>query len=169
MSELRPLEPLSVTGEVLEQLPRGAFLTVKWRNRVNVMTIGWGTVGIVWSRPILVVPVRKTRYTFGLIEHAPAFTVTFPIDGQYKTQLGICGTESGRNVDKISKCGFTTRPGEQVDTPVLDIPGIHFECRTVLRGPIDPGQMHPDIASCYAQEDYHTFYYGEIVRAVRQV
>ncbi len=29
----------------------------------NAMTIGWGTVGIIWGKPIFIVLVRPSRYT----------------------------------------------------------------------------------------------------------
>ncbi len=168
MSNLASISPVSVAEEILDQLPKGALLTVKWGNRLNVMTIGWGTLGFVWSRSVMVVPVRNTRYTYGLIQHAPDFTVSVPFPGQFKPEIALCGTQSGRNVDKIAKCGFQTRDAEQVNTPVLDIPGIHLECRTLLRTPIDPNLMNAELGSLYAEEDYHTFYYGEIVAAVKQ-
>ncbi len=44
--------------EALEQLKKGAFLTVKNDNRVNTMTIGWGNIGIIWNKPIFMVLVR---------------------------------------------------------------------------------------------------------------
>ena len=34
----------------------------------NVMAIGWGTLGIIWRRPIFMVLVRPSRYTYKLIE-----------------------------------------------------------------------------------------------------
>ena len=45
----------------LEQLPRGAFLSVRGP-RDNVMTIGWGTIGYMWKKPVLMVMVRRSRY-----------------------------------------------------------------------------------------------------------
>ncbi len=47
----------------------------------NVMTIGWATFGIVWNRPVCMVMIRPTRYTFTLIEESGAFTVNVPTSG----------------------------------------------------------------------------------------
>lgn len=33
--------------QILEQLKKGAFLTVKNGNEVNTMTIGWGSIGYI--------------------------------------------------------------------------------------------------------------------------
>ena len=46
--------------------------------RVNLMTIGWGLIGIVWFKPIFLVAVRKTRYTHKLMEETGVFTVNVP-------------------------------------------------------------------------------------------
>jgi flavin reductase (DIM6/NTAB) family NADH-FMN oxidoreductase RutF len=164
---LVPVEPLSVLTEVMEQLPRGAFLTVKHKHRVNTMTIGWAYVGIAWGKPVFTALVRTSRQTFKLIEHAPDFTVSFPVKGTLVKELGYCGTHSGAQVDKIAHCGFELLPVDGVGSPVLGIAGVHFACRTMLRSPMDPNLMDPAIAECYPNEDYHTFYHGEIVAACR--
>ncbi|WP_369397352.1 hypothetical protein [Syntrophomonas palmitatica] len=39
-----------MSREMLEQLPRGAFLSVKAGERINTMTIGWGAVGYMWQK-----------------------------------------------------------------------------------------------------------------------
>ena len=33
----------------------------------SAMTIGWGTIGVIWSKPIFTVLVRPSRYTFKLL------------------------------------------------------------------------------------------------------
>ncbi len=162
-----PVAPLSVLGEVMEQLPRGAFLTVKHKNRVNTMTIGWGLAGVVWSKPVLTVLVRPGRHTFKLIEQAPDFTVSVPLKGTLAKELGYCGSHSGSAVDKIAECGFTLATAEDCHSPFLAFPGLHFACKTMLRAPLNPDLMDPSIASVYPQKDYHTFYHGEVIGAWR--
>ena len=154
-------------GVVLRRLPRGAFLTVAYGHRVNTMTIGWGMVGVVWTGPVFTVAVRTSRHTFRLIERAPDFTVSVPLDDSYQSALAYCGTHSGKDVDKFRETGLTPRPGVCVQSPVVGIPGLHFECRTLLRTPMDPTLMHPDLAEFYPQHDYHTLYYGRVEACYR--
>ena len=46
----------------------GAFLVVKdKKGKVNVMTIGWAMIGVVWGKPMMTVFVRPARYTHELI------------------------------------------------------------------------------------------------------
>ena len=162
-----PVQPTGVIDEVMEHLPRGAFLTVKYGHRLNTMTIGWGTVGILWSRPVFMVAVRDSRYTFRLIEAARDYTVSVPLSDDFRRELAFCGTRSGKDVDKFKECGLEVRDATKVETPVLDIPGLHFECRTLLRTPMSPDLMDPSLLEMYPAKDYHTFYAGDILAAYR--
>jgi len=168
MSEsLMTLAPMEAAGEVLGQLPRGVFLTVKHKNRLNTMTIGWGTIGIMWTRPVFVAPVRRSRYTYGLIERSPDFTVSVPTDDEYRKALTVCGTTSGRDGDKLANAGLSVRDATETDTPVLDIPGIHLECKTLLRAPMATELMDPSLMDVYPASDLHTLFYGQILACYR--
>ena len=46
--------------------------------RANAMTIGWGTIGGVWSMPVFIVLVRHSRYTNACIGQTGCFTVNVP-------------------------------------------------------------------------------------------
>lgn len=39
-----------LSKEMLQQLQKGAFLTVENGDKVNTMTIGWGSIGIMWNK-----------------------------------------------------------------------------------------------------------------------
>lgn len=161
------VDPMTVAGEALELLPKGGFLTVKHKNRLNTMTIGWGSLGVIWSRPIFMAAVRKSRYTYNLIERAGEFTVSLPPVVVARKELGYCGTRSGRDVDKFAESGLGTIGGQKVATPVVDLPGLHFECKTLLRSPMDADMMDPSLLDSYPGGDLHTFYFGEILAAYR--
>jgi flavin reductase (DIM6/NTAB) family NADH-FMN oxidoreductase RutF len=159
---MQHLDYQAIAGTALKQIEKGAFLTVQSGDTVNVMTIGWASIGFVWGRPMMTVLVRKTRYTFGLIEKSAEFSVSVPL-ADMKRELEICGTQSGRKVNKIEKCGFDLFPGEKIKTPIINIPGIHFECRIVCRSPIDPALLVDKYKHLYPEKDFHTIYFGEIV------
>ncbi|HEX7371174.1 MAG TPA: flavin reductase family protein [Thermodesulfobacteriota bacterium] len=149
-------------GEVLKQVEEGAFLVVKGKEKTNVMTIGWALVGVMWRRPTMMVAVRTSRFTHKLIEEAESFTVSFPA-GDMKKEIGICGSKSGRDLDKFKECGLSVLKSKKVGAPVLKIPGYHFECRIVNKAPTDPKFLSPDLESIYPAKDYHTLYFGEIL------
>lgn len=153
-----------LSREMLEQLPKGAFLTVKSGDRLNTMTIGWGSVGYIWNKPVLMVMVRYSRHTFDLIENAKDFTVSLPLKGQLKEALALCGTKSGRDMDKIKECSLKLKPSNRVDTPVIEDCDLHMECKIVYKHPMDEKQLINEIKErAYAKGDYHMMYFGEIV------
>lgn len=156
------IDYMAKANDVMMQIKKGAFLTVKADNRMNVMTIGWSTIGFVWSRPVMMVAVRPTRYTFSIIEHAQDFTVSVPYQ-QMQDELKFCGTKSGRDCDKFKQCGLSTAKAQKISTPIISLNGIHYECRIVATTKMEPECIDNTLESLYPNKDYHTLYYGEIV------
>lgn len=143
---------------------RGAFLTVKSGDKINTMTIGWGSVGYNWNRPIFTVLVRKSRYTYDLIESSDNFTVSIPLSGSLKSALAVCGSKSGRDIDKFKECNLTLEKSKKVETPIIAECELHYECKIVYKQEMNPEFLSKDIVeSAYKTGDYHTVYYGEIV------
>jgi flavin reductase (DIM6/NTAB) family NADH-FMN oxidoreductase RutF len=158
---MQDVDFMAVYENVMKQIQEGAFLTVRAGEALNTMTIGWATIGFAWRKPVMMVMVRSSRHTFGLIEKAADFTVSVPT-AEVKKALAFCGTKSGRDVDKFQACGLKTAPGRQVVSPIIQIPGIHFECRIVYKDAVDPAHLARDYDPIYPERDYHTLYFGEI-------
>lgn len=143
---------------------QGAFLTVKNGDNVNTMTISWGNIGFEWNKPIFTVLVRKSRYTYELMENTNEFTVSIPLDDKLKKELAFCGSKSGRDFDKIKECNLTLDSGKSVSTPVIGDCQMHYECRIVYKQEMNPVFLSEEVKnSSYKNGDYHTVYYGEIV------
>ncbi|TSA29449.1 MAG: flavin reductase family protein [Bacteroidetes bacterium] len=133
----------------------------------NPMTIGWGSLGVVWSRPVFQVLVRPTRYTFGLMEEGQAFTVNI-FSEKFNKELSICGTHSGKDLDKAAACGFTMVKGEQTTAFYIRESKIHYECRIIHKHLLDPATLDPAIIErYYPLRDFHMVYYGEIAGVYR--
>lgn len=151
-------------AELLTQLPRGAFLSVQANGSANTMTIGWGLMGFIWRKPILMVMVRPSRYTYGLMEATDTFTVSLPRSDIYKEQLAQAGILSGRDMNKFKELHIPVSQAQTVDGPVIDQCGLIVECRTVYKQALNPDDLDPDIrASLYADGDYHMLYFGEVL------
>lgn len=149
----------------LDVLSKGAFLTSKSGNKINVMVVGWGSIGLMWRLPVLSVMIRQNRFTYELIEKSDEFSVTFPYTPQPKA-LEICGTQSGRYMDKLAAAGLRTVTSEQIATPVLDMPGMHFECKNVYRRLMGRENLNKALDELWYHkepDDYHVFYFGEIL------
>ena len=122
----------------------------------NVMTIGWGTIGSVWSRPVFLVLVRPSRYSGD-------FTVNVP-PRELAEAVAHCGTVSGRDRDKFMENRLTPVPSRQVRPPVIQECVVHYECRTLHRSDMAPDTLAQAVQDeFYAQGDYHRVYFGEIV------
>ena len=133
----------------------------------NVMTIGWGTIGHIWRRQVFIVLVRPSRFTWGLMEKSTEFTVNI-LDDEFNGQISFCGTRSGRNVNKIEKCGFTLTPGIYTKTPFLAESLFHYECRIIHKNDLVPETLNGEIPErYYPSGDYHRVYYGEILGVFR--
>jgi len=157
-----------LSQDLLNQLVKGAFLTVKHNGKINTMTIGWGTIGYLWNKPVLMVPVRYSRYTHSLIDNATSFTVSVPVNINLKKELAFCGTESGRDLDKINECGLTLESPQSIgiDTPIIGECDLHFECKVMYKQAMVPEHLNGQIINAhYSNDDYHVFYYGEIISA----
>ncbi len=149
--------------ETLEILSKGALLTVKSGEKVNAMTIGWGSIGFMWGKPVFMAMVRPSRFTHDMLESTNEFTVAIP-RGDAREALRVCGSESGREVDKLPRAGLSTLPAQKVDAPLLDCPGIHFECKVLYRQDMGQENLNPATGQTwYPSGDYHTLYFGEIV------
>ena len=160
---MKDLNYMAVADKAMAGIGKGAFLTVQAGVRLNTMTIGWATIGIMWRKPVMMVAVRESRHTFGIIERAEDFTVTVPAAGMDE-EVAFCGTKSGRDFDKFKECGLATVPGRFVNSPVIEAAGIHYECRIVYRAPMVPELLHGEYRrNVYQEGDYHTLYFGEIV------
>lgn len=154
---------LNNADQLMEQIKKGAFLTVLAEGQVNTMTIGWATLGYIWQKPIFMIAVRDSRHTFTMLEKTDNFTVTVPAAGTCRDALMVCGSKSGRDIDKFKECALQQKAAQQVQSPIIDIPGNHYECRIVYKSPMDSAKMNPDLTKLYPKKDYHTLYFGEIL------
>lgn len=156
-------------AQFLSQLPRGAFLTVKAGNQLNTMTIGWGSIGHIWQKPIMMVMVRYSRYTYELMEKAVDFSVSIPATGEMKKDLAVAGTKSGRDIDKFQECQLTAKNAQLIDSPIINECGLVYECKIIYKQDMQPEKMAEDYKNrCYANGDYHVMYFGEIVTCYKQ-
>ncbi|RKX82136.1 MAG: flavin reductase family protein [Spirochaetes bacterium] len=129
----------------------------------NVMTIGWGSMGRMWSKPYVAVVIRPTRYTYGFMEKYDNFTVSLLPDS-FKDILTYCGTYSGRDVDKIKETGLTPIKSNKVSSPGFDEAELIIECKKIYFDDYKPSNfLKASIHSKYPLKDYHRLYYGEII------
>ncbi|HDR14408.1 MAG TPA: flavin reductase family protein [Desulfobacteraceae bacterium] len=159
---MKDMDYTTVAERVITGIKKGAFLTVRAGGDLNTMTIGWATIGYIWRKPVMMVAVRASRHTFGIIERADDFTVSVP-STDMSDAISFCGTRSGRDCDKFKECSLTAAPARHVDSPVVETPGIHLECRIFYKTPMSAAFLNEECrSSIYSDNDFHTLYFGEI-------
>lgn len=172
----KEIEVLDYTNEIMKAVKTGVLLTTKTEDKVNSMTISWGTLGIEWSKPIFTVFVRENRFTKQQLDKNPEFTINIPYGEYDKKILGFCGTKTGHKVDKIKELNLTLETPNKVSVPAIRELSLTLECKVVYKQKQEENAVteenrnlfYPqDVDSSFhgANKDYHTAYYGEIVSA----
>ena len=131
----------------------------------NVMTIGWGMIGVVWSRPVFTVMVRPSRHSYSRLEQISDFTVNVP-SAELSAAVALCGTVSGRDHDKFKDSNLTTIASREVRSPIIQECVVHYECRILHRNDLVPDALVQSVREqFYPHGDFHRCYFGEIVAA----
>ncbi len=138
------------------------------RTDFNMMTASWGSLGILWNRPIAVCFVRPQRYTFQLMEKYDYFTLNF-LEEKYREAMNVCGSVSGRNVNKAAVTGLTpletTRGGIYFEQSRLVL-----ECHKIYSDDLKAEKfiLKDIIEEVYSKGDFHRLYIGEIVHCLQK-
>ena len=141
------------------------LLTAGTIDDCNMMTVAWGSIGCMWSKPFAQIVLRPQRYTRKYIEQSDSFTLcAFP--EKYHKDLQTLGTLSGRNGNKLAKTGLTLKASKRVAAPSYNEAKFILECRKIYYQDMDPrGFVDKTIQDNYAAKDYHRIYFGEILSA----
>lgn len=77
----------------------------------NSMVASWGGWGIIFNKPTTWCFLRANRYTLEVIRDKHTYTMSY-FDDEYKDDIMLFGTKSGRDSDKMKECQLTS-----VETP----------------------------------------------------
>ena len=146
---------------------RWMLITAGTQEKCNTMTASWGGLGVLWGKPVATVYIRPQRYTMEFVEGSEFFTLAF-FGEEYRKALALCGSQSGRDVDKVKACGFTVAEAEG-GAPYFAQAELVLVCKKAYWQDMDPAHfLDPEIETHYAQRDYHRIFIGEIVEALRK-
>ena len=138
-----------------------ALLTAGDKDKFNTMTISWGGLGTLWNKPVATVYVRTSRYTNEFMKDNDYFTVSFYPE-ECKKVLGVLGSKSGRDMDKIHESGLT--PKEVENGVTFAEAEVTLVCKKMICQRLEPANMTPEIAKqFYENEAEHDMYVGEVV------
>lgn len=133
----------------------------------NSMTVSWGSVGVLWSKPCVFAFVRPGRYTYKFMERGEYFSLAIMPQGIHE-KMAVFGSKSGRDVDKYQVSGFTVCDEEGVKYP--EEAETVFICKKIAAGDISPDWFIDETidGKNYPKKDYHRMYVGEIVTVLKK-
>lgn len=143
-----------------------ALLTAGTEGSFNTMTISWGGLGTLWGKPVATVYVRTSRYTHDFMDSNDYFTVSFYPE-ECKKALGVLGSKSGRDMDKMKESGLTpTTAGDSMSFKEAEVTLV---CKKLFKQQLDVANMPEDVAKAmYEGQAPHDMYIGEIVDIIRR-
>lgn len=141
-----------------------ALLTAGKSDDFNTMTVSWGGIGELWNKDVCFVFVRPQRYTYEFMEKNDYFSLSF-FGGEYKKELGVCGSKSGRDIDKMAETGFI--PVDLGEAVGYEQAKVNVVLKKLAYQDMKPdGFIDDSIMNNYANNDFHRVYVGEIVKVV---
>ena len=161
----RTIEPKNIKDNLIKCIAdEWMLLTAGNKEGYNMMTASWGFMGEMWGEDSVAVVVRPQRYTMEFIDKEEYFTISFY--GDNKDIHKICGSLSGRDVDKTKETGLT---------PIVNDKYVYFgEARMVLV--VKKQYLQPlfedsfvdknIIDKWYPTKDYHNLIIGKIEKVL---
>lgn len=167
--EKKVVSYIECIAETIDALSKGRVLLVSAGKdrKPNAMAIGWGSIGVIWQKPVFTVLVRPSRHTFQLIQETGDFTVNVAPASLTKDVI-YCGTVSGRDHDKFKEKRLTAVPSHNVTSPIIKECLIRFECKVIHKNDMLPTETAPEIIpEFYPTGDFHRFFFGQIIACSR--
>lgn len=153
--------------DIFQKFDQGwALLTAGTPDHFNTMTVSWGAMGTIWGKPAVTVYVRQSWYTLEFMNSYDTFTISF-FPEQYKKDLGILGSRSGRDGDKIALTKLKPKAignavtFEQAETTLV--------CKKMYCQFMDLDAMPKDVQEqYYSDHDVHYLFIGEVTDLIEE-
>lgn len=129
----------------------------------NMMTASWGFMGEMWGNDTAIAMIRPQRYTMEFIDKSDYYALSFY--GDNKDIHKVCGSKSGRDVNKTELTGLT---------PIFDYGTVYFdEARLVIickKQYVDSLKeecfLDSEPLKWYENKDYHKMIFGKIEKVL---
>lgn len=129
----------------------------------NMMTASWGFMGEMWGADTAIAMIRPQRYTMEFVDKNDYYALSFY--GDNKDIHKVCGSKSGRDVNKTELTGLT---------PVFDYGTVYFkEARLVIickKQYVDCLKeecfIENEPLKWYENKDFHKMIFGKIEKVL---
>ena len=113
----------------------------------NIITLALCHV-FSFKPPLIGIGVAPKRHSYGLLRDGKDFAVNVPTRAQLDA-VKVCGSRSGRRVDKFKAAGLTREKASRISSPLIAECPVSIECVKVDE--VETGD--------------HTWFIGEVVAA----
>jgi flavin reductase (DIM6/NTAB) family NADH-FMN oxidoreductase RutF len=104
-----------------------AIAVVKYnQNKFNLITIEW-CMRTSLKPPMFAISIGHSRVSYVCLQKYRFFNLCFPSKDLAKETL-LCGTKSGRDIDKLEVIGLDWFKGKLAQLPILQDAVANFEC-----------------------------------------
>lgn len=104
-----------------------ALISVGDETEKNIITLSW--IANLCSRPPRMgIGIVPKRHSYGLLKRIGDFVINIP-SKEHIEAVVICGTKSGRAIDKFDVTGFTPMPSTQITSPMIAECPLNIECK----------------------------------------
>ena len=142
-----------------------ALVTAGNADNYNTMTIAWGSLGTLWGRPVATVYVSPDRYTHRFLADNDYFTVSFFSD-EYRDDLMLLGSKSGRDLDKVAETSLTPEALEQGMT--FKEAEMTLVCKKLYSHQFEKEALPKELAEgIYSRLTPHTMFIGEVTDVIK--
>lgn len=159
----KEISPNKIDGNFIDMISNEWMLVTAGDEKGhNMMTASWGFVGEMWGNNCAIAAIRPQRHTMKFVNESDYFTLSFY--GENKEIHKVCGSMSGREVDKTALTGLT---------PVFENGTVYFKearlvliCQKQYIGQLkEENFTDKEPLKCY-DGDYHYMVVGKILKAL---
>ena len=140
------------------------LITAGNQDKHNTMTASWGGVGELWGKYVSTIYIRPQRYTLEFVEREDFYSLCF-FGPEYRQALSLCGSKSGRDVDKDKETGLT--PCFDQAAPYYEQARLVFICRKLYKQDMtEEAFLDKSLLDKWYDNDLHRMFIGEIVKVL---
>ena len=153
-----------IKGNIIEKIAdEWMLISAGSKEGFNMMTASWGFMGEMWGEDTAVAMIRPQRYTMEFINKSDYYALSFY--GDNKDIHKVCGSKSGREVDKTALAKLT---------PVFDYNTVYFNeanlviiCKKQYVDSLkEENFVDTQPLKWYENKDFHNMIFGKIEKVL---
>ncbi len=160
----REINPKEIDGNIIKAIAdEWMLISAGDEKGYNMMTASWGFAGEMWGNDSVIAMIRPQRYTMEFVDNNDYFTLSFY--GERKDIHKVCGSKSGRDVNKTELSGLT--PVFSDNTVYFDEARLVLVCKKQYVGRLEENCFtDKEPLKWYENKDYHYMIVGKIEKVM---